>query len=144
MSTEPVVIPFTMQRMICTGCGAEANASCTCGVAYVPAAKRVADYDKANPGRSTRQAAADLGTTSNTVSKARRSGATQVAPDTVTGRDGKRYQAKRMPKQVMPTEEEAEEEYQLTIYDQACRFLEEMTGETRQRFFAHIRRKYHV
>jgi hypothetical protein len=37
---------------------------------------------------------------------------------------------------VMPTEAEAEEEYQQTIYDQACLFLEAMTDETRQRLFA--------
>ena len=43
----------------------------------------------------------------------------------------------------MPTEEEAEEEHQETLYDQACQFLELMTGETRQRFFAHISERYH-
>jgi hypothetical protein len=55
--------------------------------------ERVAEYDKANPGRSTRQAAADLGVSNKTVSLAR--GVTQVTPDTVTGRDGKTYPAKR-------------------------------------------------
>jgi hypothetical protein len=43
----------------------------------------------------------------------------------------------------MPTEEEAEEEHQETLYDQACQFLELMTGETRQRFFPHISERYH-
>jgi hypothetical protein len=74
-------------KIECTGCGAEANASCNCGKAYVPAAMRVAEYDKANPGKSTRAAAADLGVSDETVSEARR--ANPLAPDTVTGRDGK-------------------------------------------------------
>lgn len=42
----------------------------------------------------------------------------------------------------MPTEEEAEEEYQQTIYEQACSMVADMTNETRRKFFAHIRRKY--
>lgn len=42
----------------------------------------------------------------------------------------------------MPTFEEAEESHQQTLLDQACLFLERMTGETRQRFFAHIQEKY--
>jgi hypothetical protein len=42
----------------------------------------------------------------------------------------------------MPTAEEAEESYQETIYDQACLFLESMTGATRQRLFAHISRDF--
>jgi hypothetical protein len=41
----------------------------------------------------------------------------------------------------VPTEEEAEASYQETLYDQACVFLEEMTEETRQRFFAHAHNK---
>jgi hypothetical protein len=35
------VIKMSIQRMICTGCGAEANASCNCGQPYVPKAVRV-------------------------------------------------------------------------------------------------------
>ena len=42
----------------------------------------------------------------------------------------------------MPTEEEAEEDYQQTIYDQACSMVEDMTDPTRRKFFAHLRRKY--
>jgi hypothetical protein len=49
--------------------------------------------------------------------------------------------------EVMPTEAEAEESYQDTLYDQACLLLESMASETRQRFFAHIRKakqKWHA
>jgi hypothetical protein len=38
----------------------------------------------------------------------------------------------------MPTEEEAEESYQQTLYELACQHVGEMTEATRQRFFAHI------
>lgn len=146
----PLVTP-----LVCSACGAHGEGTCACGAPYVLAKQRVAEYDKTTPGRSTRQAAADLGVSNKTVSKAR-ARVTPVTPQ-VTGRDGKKYPAKRSLRLVTrtlrsgeivqepedcPTEAEAEEEYQLTCYDQACRFLEEMTGETRRRFFAHIKRKY--
>lgn len=79
--------------MVCTGCGAEANASCNCGVAYVPAAVRVAEYDATNPGKSTRAAAADLGISHTAVSEARNSGVNHFTPETVIGLDGKNYPA---------------------------------------------------
>lgn len=45
----------------------------------------------------------------------------------------------------MPTQEEADESYQNTLYEHACLIVDDkMSGETRQRFFAHVRRKYHV
>jgi hypothetical protein len=42
----------------------------------------------------------------------------------------------------IPTEEEAEESYQETLFEQACLFLEEMTDETRQRLFAKLKGDY--
>jgi hypothetical protein len=43
----------------------------------------------------------------------------------------------------MPTAEEANESYQDTLYDHACLIVDErMSGETRQRFFAFLKRKY--
>jgi hypothetical protein len=44
----------------------------------------------------------------------------------------------------MPTEAEAEESYQDTLYEMACRHVEQMSDETRQRFFAHLKEKYKV
>ena len=67
--------------------GAEANASCNCGKPYVPKKQRVAEYDKEHPGRSTRQAAADLGVSKSTVSDARQ-GVQDRTPE-IEGRDGK-------------------------------------------------------
>jgi hypothetical protein len=83
----------SLQRLVCTSCGAGAHASCNCGKPYVPAAQRVAEYDKANPGQSTRQAAAELGVDQSTVVRAR--GDADASPDTVTGRDGKSYPARK-------------------------------------------------
>jgi DNA-binding Lrp family transcriptional regulator len=54
----------------------------------------------------------------------------------------KAHYAKTEDDGAMPTEEEAEESYQETLFDQACLILEQMTGETRQKFFAHLRGKY--
>jgi hypothetical protein len=42
----------------------------------------------------------------------------------------------------IPTEEEAEQSWQDDLYDQACFLLAQMGNATRQRLFAHIRRKY--
>jgi len=93
MRLDPPVIERAIQRMICTGCGAEANVSCTCGVAYVPAAQRAANAVKANPEKSNRAIAEEIGVDEKTVRKAR--GADQSAPEGVTGRDGKTYPTRR-------------------------------------------------
>ena len=87
-------IVHTLARLQCTRCGAEANASCNCGEPYVPAAIRVQEYDKANPGKSTRAAAAELGISKSEVGRARQSVVPSGTPGTVTGRDGKTYKAK--------------------------------------------------
>jgi hypothetical protein len=64
-------IKLSIQRMVCTGCGAEANASCNCGKAYVPKAVRAAEAVAANPEKSDRAIAADTGISQPTISKAR-------------------------------------------------------------------------
>jgi len=79
-STGKLQIVRSLARLRCTKCGAEADASCNCGEPYLPAAIRVKEYDKANPGKST-------------------------TPETVTGLDGKTYKAKgkaRAPKKEEP------------------------------------------
>lgn len=132
--------------MQCSSCGASGIAACDCGAPYVPATARAAKAIAANPGKSDRAIAADIGVSHRTVNRARSTG-TYDPVDTRVGRDGKvrqMPQRKTKTEEIMPTEEEAEESYQDTIYDQACLFLEEMTGATRRRFFAHIKRKYHV
>ena len=66
-------IKYSIQRMVCTGCGAEANASCNCGLAYVPASQRAAEAIKNNPEKSNRAIAAELGVSDMTVGRARES-----------------------------------------------------------------------
>ena len=112
----------SLQRLQCSACGTEANASCDCGKPYVPAAQRVAEYDKANPGQSTRQAAADLGISNKSVSVAR--GVTRVTPDTVTGRDGKTYPARKKPEvEDAPPSQDSEIADPAVIEDNALWFV---------------------
>lgn len=87
------VIKMSIQRMICTGCGAEANASCNCGKPYEPASVRAAAAVAANPEKSDRAIAADIGVSAMTVNRARQ-GVTDDTPETRTGQDGKQYPAK--------------------------------------------------
>jgi hypothetical protein len=90
----PPAIKITQLRMRCVGCGAETGAVCSCGMTYEPVQQRVAEYDKANPGQSTRQAATDLGVSKSAIHKARAgSGVHEWTPAAVTGRDHKTYPA---------------------------------------------------
>jgi hypothetical protein len=89
---EPPAIKITQQQLECVKCGAQTHATCNCGMNYVPVQQRVAEYDKANPGKSERAAAADLGVSKTAIHEARESGGHQRPPE-VTGRDGKQYPA---------------------------------------------------
>jgi hypothetical protein len=87
-------IKYSIRRMQCTACGAEANASCNCGKPYVPkeAAKEAI---KANPEKSNRTIAGEIGTSEKTVRKARTElGAEGSAPER-RGADGKTYPVKK-------------------------------------------------
>jgi hypothetical protein len=48
------------------------------------------------------------------------------------------------PDDEMPTEAEAEESYQETLFDQACLLLDSMAAATRQRFFAYLKERYQL
>lgn len=84
------VIAMAVQQMTCTGCGAEANASCNCGKPYVPKKQRAAEAIAANPQKSDRAIAADIGVSPMTVGRARSEGETDVTPER-EGIDGKVY-----------------------------------------------------
>jgi hypothetical protein len=86
-----VVLKMSVQRMVCTSCGSEANASCNCGVPYKPKALRAAEAIKANPEKSDRAIAAELGIDHKTVGKVRGDN----SPPERVGRDGKTYSIKR-------------------------------------------------
>jgi|SRR6185312_14472580 len=92
MSRFPeTTIKISVQRMVCTGCGAEANASCNCGKPYIPAKQRAAEAIAANPQMSDRAIAAGLGVSHETVSKARREApVNELTPERI-GLDGKVY-----------------------------------------------------
>jgi hypothetical protein len=104
--TDPPAFVETLARYECPKCGN----NCQCGVPYVPKTVRVAEYDKANPGKSTRQAAAELGLSKSEVGRARSSRVPDGTPDTITGRDGKNYPAAkpRKPKPYIPTQQFAD------------------------------------
>jgi hypothetical protein len=96
------VIPISIQRMVCSGCGAEANVSCNCGVAYMPKAVRAAEAIKANPEKSNRAIAAETGADEKEVRRQRakleETTADMSAVQKRTGLDGKtRSVRKRIP-----------------------------------------------
>lgn len=97
------VIRMSVQRMTCTGCGAEANASCNCGVSYVAKSTRAAEAVKANPGKSNRAIAEEIGTSEGTVRQVRRDYAPMHIDNEATwpagfkreGKDGKSYSVRQ-------------------------------------------------
>jgi hypothetical protein len=135
----------------CVSCGVTQEAACDCGVGYMPAAKYMAAKMLANAERyssmSDRAIAAEIGVSDKTVAAARASTAENSAVAKRVGLDGK---ARKQPQpklrlvepEEMPTQEEADEEWQQDLYDQACSFLGSMTSETRQKYFAHIKKEY--
>ena len=79
-------------QLACTQCGAEANASCSCGKPYVPVQQRANEYAKANPDASVREIEEKAGVGHGTAQRAK-AGVPHGTADTVTGRDGKTYKA---------------------------------------------------
>jgi DNA-binding transcriptional MocR family regulator len=135
--------------MQCSACGAVGTAACDCGAPYLPPAAIAANAIAADPNKSNRAIAEELGIGSTTVNRARGATAPNGAVEKRVGRDGrarktpKRAAKKAKPEEVMPTQEEADASHQSDCYDIVCRVVDyEMSGETRQRFFAHLRRKY--
>lgn len=103
-------------RLECSACGAEANASCDCAKPYVPASTLAAKAIAANPEKSNRALADEIGVSEPTVRRAR---ASHDAPDEVVGRDGKKYPAKRTPKDFYNEPEDEEEAATLEDWETA-------------------------
>jgi hypothetical protein len=79
--------------LACSKCGAAGHASCGCDAPYVRV--QAAISDDSNRHLSNRALAAKVGVSDMTIGRARKSsGATRVAPDKVTGKDGKSYPRK--------------------------------------------------
>jgi hypothetical protein len=170
-------------EMKCSACGATAEASCNCGVPYVPAGSRAAKAVAKNPKKSDRAIAAEIGVSGETVRRARRkSGATNVAPERI-GKDGKTYMLRKQDhvalwrgreiagacivracnegrlelyddgtplRKVLSDDDPANEAYagdqkQKAVYDYACLIVDEqMSANTRRKFFARLKRKHDV
>jgi hypothetical protein len=89
MTKAATVVKFPVTVALeCPKCGAAGQGSCDCGEPYVPAGDRAAKAVAADPSKSDRAIAAEIGTTHKTVARARKSTGDQ-SPVRV-GRDGKR------------------------------------------------------
>jgi hypothetical protein len=97
------VIEMAVQQMVCTACGSEANASCNCGKPYVPKKQRAREAIEANPQKSNRAIAAELGLSDDTVGRARREAGVAGAAPEREGRDGKIY---RLPVREEPDDDD--------------------------------------
>jgi hypothetical protein len=82
-----------VEQIGCSACGATTDAACDCGVAYLPARQRAAEAITANPDRSDRAIAAEIGVDHKTVGAARRSVGEHSPPEKRIGQDGKSYPA---------------------------------------------------
>jgi hypothetical protein len=73
----------------CSECGAAAKAACNCGAPYIPAGQLAAKAIAANPQKSTRAIAEEIGVGTMTVSRARKSTVPFGTVEKRTGKDGK-------------------------------------------------------
>jgi hypothetical protein len=84
--TEQVL---SISRLICTGCGAETNATCNCGMEYRPKLLRAREAVAANPEKSDRAIAKELGVHHSTVNEARKQLSDNPTVNERIGLDGK-------------------------------------------------------
>jgi hypothetical protein len=128
MMQSNTIIAMSVQQMTCTGCGAEANASCNCGKPYVPKKQRAVEAIAANPNKSNRAIAEDAGVAEATVRRAREEGASHDAPER-EGRDGKVY---RLPvREVEPDGPQEIKESFFSLVDMALRISDlDLSGIT--------------
>lgn len=87
----PSVIALPIARNLrCSDCGAPGEATCDCGAAYVPAGQLAAKAIAANPDKSDRAIAEEIGVSHQVVGRARKKATGPNGPvATRTGRDGK-------------------------------------------------------
>jgi hypothetical protein len=94
MPADILKMPDTKLRLHCAKCGVMTEAKCGCGVGYVTASNAAAAAVKANPEKSDRAIAAEIGVGLGTVQRARKAVDPNGSPEKRTGRDGKNYPAK--------------------------------------------------
>jgi len=86
----------TRTLLVCIACGKEVEAGCACGVDYVPKTVRAAEAIKANPEKSDRMIAKELGVDQKTVWNARTEQVrNDSSPEKRIGLDGKKQAAKK-------------------------------------------------
>lgn len=120
MSASNVVKLPRAVKLECSTCGAEGSGSCDCGASYVPARERARAAIAANPGLSDRAIAAEIGTSHQTIMRARRGTGPDGPVEPRTGLDGK---TRRLP--IRP--EVFEAEVQIEACTVEC-VLEEIRG----------------
>lgn len=93
-------------RLRCSNCGRTSEAACDCGVAYVPAAKYIAQVIAEHPeleNKSNRAVAAQIGVSYETVRQTRnKSTDKKLSVRKTEGRDGKKRKATRAAKLTKP------------------------------------------
>ena len=90
------IIPITKSvaaKIWCSSCGISADAACDCGAPYIPAGQAAAKALAANPEKSDRAIAAELGVNRSTVTRAREARGANAPPEVRIGMDGKSYPA---------------------------------------------------
>jgi hypothetical protein len=93
MRLETPEIRQSIQRMACSACGAEANASCNCGVAYQPKSVRARAAIEANPQKSNMDIARETGADEKEVRRQRAKLSSDMSEDPRTGRAAPRIKA---------------------------------------------------
>jgi hypothetical protein len=86
-----------LKQLRCSKCGATTDAICECGVGYVPAHEYAAKALAANPEKSDRAIAAELGIDHKTVAKQRK-----LTGENSPVRIGRDRKARRVPKPKSP------------------------------------------
>lgn len=129
IDASSTVVPFrkpSLAQLTCVKCGAETDAACNCGVEYKPAAARAAEAIAANPEKSNRAIAADIGVSEPTVRRARKSTA---SPDAVAKRIGKDGKVRKLPAVKLASDAEALAFLKAPLRVQAERIERELADE---------------
>jgi hypothetical protein len=87
--------PKLNTKLVCSSCGAPGAGSCQCGAPYITPGQRAEAAVKANPGKSDRAIAEEIGTDHKVVSRARKRTGAQAPVGKRVGKDGK---ARKQPK----------------------------------------------
>jgi hypothetical protein len=94
-TAQVVSIRRSAAKLECCKCGAMAETACNCGAPYVPAGDLAAKAVAANPDKSDRTIAAEIGVGKDTVRRARKSVGANAPTEKRVGKDGKSYKARK-------------------------------------------------